>query len=192
MISPLQNLQALQTILTVEQQLLANILQNLAPAGEQMQQPAGQTGTADNLPQTPPLPCPSTSPVRQLFGGRGEGLRERVIPKGSEGEVKESGESLLTKTNDQAPSLKEQIVSLTQALVQNGHLPSSTLTQPIPVIIPQMLACLGKLHREEKKKKQKKKKNRDKKGNQEDQEDQNESPLDMLIRQVFKMHSPSK
>ena len=60
MISPLQNLQALQTIMAVEQQLLANILQNLAPAAGEQQQTAGQTGTAEipHLPQMPPLPCP--------------------------------------------------------------------------------------------------------------------------------------
>ena len=132
----------------------------------------------------PPLPCPPCHAGMAWSPSRGEGLRERVIPKGSEGEVKESAESLLTKTNDQAPSLKEQIVSLTQTLVQNGHLPSSTLNQPIPVIVPQMLACLGKLQREEKKKQKKKKKG-------EKKADKEESPIDLLIGQVFKMQQPA-
>ncbi|MBI4411263.1 MAG: hypothetical protein HY541_02120 [Deltaproteobacteria bacterium] len=184
MISPLQNLQALQTILTVEQQLLANILQNLAPAEGQQQQTAGQTGNAANVPSPGLRPPSPPTPEGGHFVG-GEGKKETGLLDSADSSaqtIKETGEAFSTKQNDQALSLKEQIVSLTQTLVQQGHLPSSTLTQPPAIMIPQMLACLGKIHREEKKKEKKKKKGGKK---EEENESPDESPIDSLIKQVF-------
>lgn len=170
MISPLQNL---QTLLTIEHQLLANLVQNIGGGAEQMQQTAGQAGTAENAANLPQDNSPQ--PPLKLRGG--EDKADSIAQT-----IKETGEFLATTQKEQTPPLKEQIVSLTQTLVQQGHLPSSTLNQPIPVIIPQMLACLGKLHREEKKKAKKKKKKED-----DESEEKRDTPVDALLKQIFRL-----